>query len=389
MYTVLAEIVAQTSGMHFTSFIKARLFAPLSMSSATYRPDPAKVATPSVSLEDGTYHELGLYTSESDPVDCDLNGPGGLFLSIQDATTYMTWLLQMLQPKLSPDAHQPARLVSDEQMQFIYSKHNQMHFFCGLPPTLVEALDTTFKPIGYGCAINMATYQGKRIYDHTGRMQGYASQMILAPEEGVAVMALVPARFRGNAVASHVALKAMEETLKLKQLDWEPIYKEGFWWTDAPPVPNTGYVESRTKEELLTFCGLYEAEKGNSAVIMHADSTNLPLIAQRILVDILRCTNLQPRKPGAEPVLYLCSPTFYHMEVCMTYYALIPLSPTRCLTELRTLSTVGNQVTSVAIVGVLATVKATVKFELLEDGQVKGFDFADGESDVVVKMSKK
>ena len=303
LYGVLGEVINRISGESFVDFIQKRIFDPLNMHSATYRPDPALVATPCISGPIQA-HQVGLFTQWIDTNDCSDFACGGIFMTTKDACQWLSFLLNRTRPD-----NQSTQLISDEQLKAIMSPHNRSSglMFPSLSPGIEQ---DDVEPMGYCTGFNKIEYQGHTIYEHFGAMLGVGCQFFFAPENGIGSIVFAPAAWTGNAVAFILAMGILEEALSLKQRDWAGILRQEqkFFNTALPPI-DSKYQEERQDYQFLSYCGLYEASKGNRVYITSPADQGKPEIARQLFAQLACAETLHPPQDGFGPRLYLIHTT--------------------------------------------------------------------------------
>lgn len=310
MFAVLGEVICRLSGQRFIDFVKEHIFDPLGMSSATYKPDPALVATPCISRRND-YHQIGLMTqwikAEDDSA---FHAPAGIFMSSQDAVKWLSYLIERTRP-----GTQSTQIISDKQTAVLLSHHNEASLGFGIVPPGSPVLDgIDARPIAYCAALNKSSYCGHTLYEHPGNFAGVAAHFILAPEDGVGIMAFTTCAWTGNAVLVASALRVLEDVLDLERVDWDArLRKEAFFITEEATI-SSEHQEERSTNDFLRYCGLYEANEGNRALITCSSDPNVPEFGRQLLDKIDSSMHLQPYQKGFKPKLYLLSIDEPHLE---------------------------------------------------------------------------
>jgi len=160
-FAVIGQLVEDISGQPFAAHMREHLFDPLGMNSTEYtRTDRTKdrVAT-------GYHWMFGRYRSLKD-YDLSLLGPGSVLSSLRDMATYAAWLLGGADPK----ADVLRRETLAEMMSPQYSVDPRMY--------------------GMGLAFWLDDMGGHRTAGHDGNVPGFASSLLVAPDDGIGVVAL-------------------------------------------------------------------------------------------------------------------------------------------------------------------------------------------------------
>lgn len=160
-FAVLGQVVEDVAGEAFASYMQERLFAPLGMDSTGYvRNDRihAQLAT-------GSHWILGRLRTVKD-YDLTLLGPGSVLSSLADMARYAEWLL-------SAGATAPAVLKADSLSEMMSP---QFAVHPGFP--------------GMGLAFWLDHVGDNRTAGHDGNVPGFASSLLIAPDNEVGVVVL-------------------------------------------------------------------------------------------------------------------------------------------------------------------------------------------------------
>lgn len=402
LYGALAEVIARLSGQSFPAFMQQNIFDVVGLKTATYNPDPEDVVPPSVTVEGGQ-QAIGLFSREyKDPTSSACHAAGCLFLSISDATTWSYYLVGLTSPTSQPRSKP---LVSPLQLGVLMSPHNKQHIFFCFPPKADALKDIDYTASGYCCALNKYKYQDHLVYEHTGNMPGYAAQIVLAPEDGLGLFVFCPCPWTGNGVASIVALKVLEMVWKLEDVNWNERFKNDRLGLIKPFMPaiESDWVEKRSLDDFLQYCGSFEGGEGNAAVIFRQGDSDIPSPAKDIMARAKESELVHPWQKGFEPKLFLCHASAPQIEiwsvhfrlVCPTlirfyschYIALIPLGSDVFAVQARYLTTANGRSLDMQNRAIGPGVNGKLVYER-EGGKVIGLKYTPDLVDVPVSMRK-
>ena len=161
-FAVLGQLVEDISGDPFASYMRDHVFDRLGMASTDYLRSErvaGKVAA-------GDHWILGQLRPVKD-YDLGLLGPGSVLSSLGDMARYADWLVH-------PEAGDGARVLR--------------------PETLAEMMSPQFSPDprieGLGLAFFLDRFGEHRVVGHDGNVPGFASALLVAPDDGVGVVVL-------------------------------------------------------------------------------------------------------------------------------------------------------------------------------------------------------
>ncbi|HZU18737.1 MAG TPA: serine hydrolase domain-containing protein [Candidatus Dormibacteraeota bacterium] len=159
-FATLGQIVEDVTGEPLDRYLRERIFEPLGMEATDL------VRSERVRAGLATGYELG--SRGAQPVDCELitAGAGGIYSSPRDMARYLTALL-------GGGANQHGSVLRPETLAAMYEAHHRPD------PRLP----------GMGLAFWRADLAGHRAVEHSGIVPGFDSQIQLAPDDGVGLMA--------------------------------------------------------------------------------------------------------------------------------------------------------------------------------------------------------
>lgn len=180
-FAVLSQVVEEVAGEPFAAYVRGHVFDPLQMDSTGYVRNEriqARLAT-------GSHWILGRLRMVKD-YDLTFHGPGSVMSSPADMARYAEWLV-------TAGATAPSVLAADtlrEMMSPQFAVHP------GFP--------------GMGLAFWLAHLGDHRTVGHDGNVPGFASSLLVAPDDGVGVVVLTnTAAFIGAHVLATEALSAL------------------------------------------------------------------------------------------------------------------------------------------------------------------------------------
>lgn len=174
-FAVLAQVVEDVAGESFARHMHGHLFAPLGMGSTGYVRDDSIDAA----LASGSHWLFGRFWTVKD-YDLALLGPGSVLSSLGDMARYAQWLA-------CAGATAPS-VLAGHTLREMMSPQFVIH--PGFP--------------GMGLAFWLDRLGGHRTAGHNGNVSGFASALLVAPDDGVGVVVLTnTASFIGCARPVH------------------------------------------------------------------------------------------------------------------------------------------------------------------------------------------
>lgn len=199
-FSIAGAVIAQCSGQPFETFMRRRLLRPLGMATACFRADDAithRVAAPHL-VHDGRAFVLrraGWQPGwELGPVD---RPAGGLVASVQH-------LLAWCRFQLDGKAADGSPVLQPHSLQRLHT-----------PVVTADACDD----VALDWFVKRS--EGGTTIDHGGLTAGYCSDLVVAPDSGVGVVALTHAT-NGAAVNEEVRRWALERFAGIRERDPEP-----------------------------------------------------------------------------------------------------------------------------------------------------------------------
>lgn len=217
-HAIAAHVVATVAGMPFDEFARQRIFVPLGMTSATYRPVAGMARSYLGDGRETPYQHYPLYPS------------GGLNLSVTDLARFAGFL-----------AGDGAPLLRPESLQRLWRAETTLAAQAGVPT-------------GYGLGVASFAGRVKVLVGHGGAIDSYEAIYRAAPGEGVAY-----------------ALMAGVDTLPPELLQSLDAFL-GDDGTAPPPVPAPA-------ASLADFAGTYQpiAQRNRMSVLLDGLSVFVPL----------------------------------------------------------------------------------------------------------------
>lgn len=176
LYIVAGEVVGAVSGVPYEDFVEARLFRPLGMTRC--RMGPSQTAK----LSNVAKAHARAPGGAPEPVGFDPDEPsmaaGGAVCSANDLAKWAEFLLTK---GLAADG---TRILSEQRVADLFTPVTPMH-----TPGFLRRMGGSHMS-GYALGWIVHDFEGGLIVEHGGAATGGGSQMVLLPEENVAVIAL-------------------------------------------------------------------------------------------------------------------------------------------------------------------------------------------------------
>lgn len=187
-FNVAGFIAARAFGLPFEAAARTRLLEPLGMTGAAFTPQRVG---PGVATPYGSIAPPGVGAKPADRIRLVATPMGGLTCSVLD-------LARFGQMVLNGGEHGGQRILSTQVLDAATTLSTRNH------PALEQ---------GYGLGFKVGTWRGRSTIGHDGNMPGVATQLWLAPEDGVGVVVLTNGY--ALAVPHEIAATALEHTLGL------------------------------------------------------------------------------------------------------------------------------------------------------------------------------
>jgi len=161
-FAVLAQLVQDVSGVPFADYIRERVLRPLGMEHSDF----LRTELASESAATGYHWLFGRFRPVKD-YEMTLMGPGSVLAPLADMIEYATWL---------------ARAGRDTSVGVL------------APETVDEMMSSQFsvdpRLAGMGLAFFLDRFGAHRVCGHDGNSPGFASALLVAPDDGAAVVVL-------------------------------------------------------------------------------------------------------------------------------------------------------------------------------------------------------
>jgi CubicO group peptidase (beta-lactamase class C family) len=177
-FQLAGMVVARVSGMPYRDYMMSHVLGPLGMTSTGFDPDESRVAS-------GYVWDRGNLTHPK-RIPLGANPAGGLFSTLRDLARYASFELSAWPPRDDRDDG-PLRRSSLREAQ-------QMSTWWGLhvsPRALGEAQRATADGYGFGWGHQETCAFDKVVWHNGGLGDGYHSLLVMLPDRGVAIVALV------------------------------------------------------------------------------------------------------------------------------------------------------------------------------------------------------
>ena len=330
-FAALGQIVEDVSGVPYARYVADHVFAPLGMDrTALARPD-----LPGVDVASGYVIGRGGPTPVPER-DWICAAAGGIYSTPRDQARFIAALL-------GGGANEHGRILA--------------------PATLTMMLEPHFRPDprlpGRGLAFVRGEIAGHRVVGHDGILPGFDSDMVVAPDDGVGLIAMT-----NGSVGAHTWL-AVELDRLLRRLLGAP---DDAIATDIAQRPETW----------PDLCGRYGLPAGSDlrarvaaagGVEVRIDEGRLALRVRTPIPPLWRGFQLHPDDP-VDPNVFRIDPTAFGMSTVRAVFgrdaqarveALYVDLPGQPLTLVRRTPSEGTRARSVAAVGALALAVALVR----------------------------
>jgi CubicO group peptidase (beta-lactamase class C family) len=200
-FAILGRIVANVSGMPYSSYVRERILLPLGMNVTTLeaRSVPAHRLAHGYRLRDDEWIE------EPQLPDGAFGPMGGMLTSISDLGRWVGFMLDAWPPRDTPDDG-PLSRASRREMQ-------QIARYIGASASTDSAGNISLAANGYGYGLRVQqTCLFPASVSHTGGLPGFGSLMRWLPEYGVGIVALGNLTYTGWTPLSTQALEILEGT---------------------------------------------------------------------------------------------------------------------------------------------------------------------------------
>lgn len=187
-FNVAGFIAGRVFSQPFETAARTRVLDPLGMTEAAFTPHRVG---PGVATPYGSIAPPGVGAKPADRVRLVATPMGGLTSSVLELARFGRMVL-------NGGVHDGQRILSTRVLD---------------AATTMSALNHPELEQGYGLGFKVRTWRGRRIIGHDGNMPGVATQLWLAPDDGVGVVVLTNGY--ALAVPHEIAATAMEHTLGL------------------------------------------------------------------------------------------------------------------------------------------------------------------------------
>ena len=209
MFLAAGQIIAKVSEMSWDEFVKERIFAPLGMTSSntsmTDLQDVENVAMPHAKLGDKV---------ESIPYrDIDNIGPAG---SINSNVMDMA---QWLRLQLSEGIYQGKPLLTPTRIQEMHTPQMVLS-----PSPYPDPLNTGSHFNTYGLGWFVQDYQGEKVVQHGGNIDGMSAMVAMIPEKKLGLVILT--NMDGSPVGNLLMYRVFDGYLNASPRDWSTDFLE-------------------------------------------------------------------------------------------------------------------------------------------------------------------
>lgn len=244
MYMTAGQLAANLKESTWEDLVKTEIFDPLGMSSS------------STSLEGMTKHPNAsapfIYhkgkVMQMDYRNLDAIGPAG---SINSTTTDMLKWTQMLLNNGSYGDNKEDKILNQRSVRKIMSPHIMMS---------TRIRDKKFTELSYGLAWMINRYQGHKVVQHGGNIDGFSALVYLMPEDDLGIVVLT--NDNGSKLNDLISLHLTDKILGFEENDWyKTFFPKGF---DANKEEEEMEAEKSKKDvqgpyfELKDYAGIYK-----------------------------------------------------------------------------------------------------------------------------------
>ncbi|MEO7664937.1 MAG: serine hydrolase domain-containing protein, partial [Candidatus Limnocylindrales bacterium] len=184
-YGILGRLIANVAGAEYRDVVRARLLAPLGMSSTGF----LREEVPPERLALGYVWRDEAYVEEPiDPYGA-LASMGGIFTSVRDLAAWVAFLADAFPPRGDEETESPLSRASRREMQQAQGSW---------APTLTLPLDGEAEVSSGGYGFGLFVEDNRRLgrlVRHGGGYPGYGSHMVWQPASGLGVITLTNHRY--------------------------------------------------------------------------------------------------------------------------------------------------------------------------------------------------
>ncbi|KAF4545379.1 Penicillin-binding protein [Lasiodiplodia theobromae] len=208
MYLALAHVLEQLTSTTWSEFVRARLWAPLSMPHTYASLTEARAQAPHLLSAPYYWHNAtaSFVREPYLPDAAALTGAGNVLSCVADYASYLRALLKRRpNPFASQDPFRQLRRAARAVVADPADSDDEEERGGGAHPPWTG-------PTLYGLGWMAQTYRvgGLRVYTHDGAVTGYAASMAYAPEAGWGVAVMANTEVRGNWAAERVVVRLVE-----------------------------------------------------------------------------------------------------------------------------------------------------------------------------------
>ncbi len=214
LYLVAGQLIPAVTGTSWDDFVKARIFAPLHMTS-TFTRTEALEAGRDVAIP---HSKLGGKLEPLPHENVDNNAPAGSIISC--AADLAQWM--MLQ--LGRGQAGGVRLFSEAQSKTMWSPWTILPI-AALPkdaPAALAAIQPNFSDYGLGWFLR--DYRGRKMVYHTGVLAGYVSRTTLIPDLHLGIVVLTNGEEEGAHAAVTQAI--LDPYFGAPDTDWAAVFHD-------------------------------------------------------------------------------------------------------------------------------------------------------------------
>jgi CubicO group peptidase (beta-lactamase class C family) len=206
-YLTAGYLIEVVTGMTWEEYVSTRLLKPLGMDDTNF-----SVGDMTRGANFSKPHERrGESVIEIPFRVIDQTGPAG---SINSSTTDM---INWLRVNLSKGKFGDSEVISPATVRRMQSPQMVTGGFGG-------GMDSEIKSFAYGLGLMVGEYRGHRLIQHGGGIDGFLTEFMFAPDDGIGVVVLTNST--SSSLGPVISYRVLDELLELEPIDWQTRIKE-------------------------------------------------------------------------------------------------------------------------------------------------------------------
>lgn len=203
-FVILGRVITNLTGAGFRDVVRTRLLEPLGLGSTCF----AAAEVPAGRLVSGHHRTGESWVAEPLSAPGEFSALGGLFSTVTDIATWVSWLCAAFPARDDPEDGHPLSRASRRAMQ---QAHRMIDPRVGLSLS-GEAVHLEAAGYGFGLVVEHDPRWGV-IVSHSGGYPGFGSHMRWHPDSGLGVVALANGRYARAHQPAGAALAAVLESV--------------------------------------------------------------------------------------------------------------------------------------------------------------------------------